>query len=435
MRPTVLTSEVASIDPGAYRVRMVDVDDVDATLRRRLVELNRASSRPNPYQTPEYVETYLACNEHYARDRVHASWLVVGRDGVDVGAVAVVTRWSNEHTIPYRQMELVAAAELDLPSVLAAPSDEIAVWRAISDTIPHMLHHASALNIHNVPANSVFNEMPVPKWCRVQTSTSMPISSIDLEGDDVGAFYARLNKKMRSNLGRLTRRLAQSGELTFVTSDSPVDLAAMFEIYLDVEDRSWKLGTNASVRRDPRRAEMFRGLHRASDELEHRIDLLALNGVPIAGLMSVSFSTTTVLLEIAFDETMSAHSPSGLVLLLAIDGAMKRGRTRVSLHGHFDYYKHRWNARSVPTRELRILRRMSVPDLSSTTRRVLSSVGRHSPDWIPTGRSGQNDDHPNQQHPRHAPQSLEPFRQILESRTATVLTSEQISQHLPFSLN
>jgi hypothetical protein len=46
----------------------------------------------------------------------------------------------------------------------------------------------------------------------------------------------------------------------------------------------------------------------------------------------------------------------------------------ISLHGHFEYYKHRWQAEAVETRDVRILRKGSVPHVRALAGAALRRV-------------------------------------------------------------
>src|SRR5262249_22639792 len=155
---------------------------------------------------------------------------------------------------------------------------------------------------------------------------------------------------------------------------APAATADMLEVYLDVEDRSWKVGTDASLRRHPVRVEMYRKLLRHSERVRYHVDVLLLKGMPIASQVSMQFHRTLFTMETCYDEAYGDYGPGNLMLLLAIRRAVELRVDEMSLHGHFEYYKHRWLAETLETRDVRILRKGSVPHVRALAGAVLRRV-------------------------------------------------------------
>src|SRR5262249_35868400 len=100
-------------------------------------------------------------------------------------------------------------------------------------------------------------------------------------------------------------------------------------------------------------------------QVQYHVDTLVLDGVPIAAMLSMQYRRTLVAMETCYDEAFGELGPGNLMLFLAVRRAIELGVSELSLHGHFEYYKHRWLARSIETRDIRILRRGSLPHASA----------------------------------------------------------------------
>jgi CelD/BcsL family acetyltransferase involved in cellulose biosynthesis len=344
-----------------------------------LLRLNERSPRPSPFFTPEYIRTYLAHNERHSRDQVEPFVLLARRrkSREIIGALPLKRVWDRSHIVPFRRIEFLVASEVDMPPLLAAPGEQLPAARAILRTLARSLHRASVVELIHQPSRSPLyqaTDAVRAPWADVRNSKGMPISSIRPQYDDFGAYFHALSHKMRSNVSRLARRLFAQGHLTYLTSSAPAATADMLEVYLDVEDRSWKVGTDASLRRHPVRVEMYRKLLRHSERVRYHVDVLLLKGMPIASQVSMQFHRTLFTMETCYDEAYGDYGPGNLMLLLAIRRAVELRVDEMSLHGHFEYYKHRWLAETLETRDVRILRKGSVPHVRALAGAVLRRV-------------------------------------------------------------
>lgn len=344
-----------------------------------LLRLNECSPRPSPFFTPEYIQTYLTHNERYSRSQIEAFFLLARspKSREIVAALPLKRVWDRSQLVPFRRIEFLVGTEIDLPPLLAAPDEQLPAARAMLRALVRLLHRASLVELIHQPSHSPLyqaKDAARAPWADVRHSKGMPISSIRPQHADLGAYFHSLSHKMRSNVSRLARRLFSQGHLTYLTASAPDATADLLEVYLDVEDRSWKVGTDASLRRHPVRVEMYRKLLRGPGKVRYHIDVLLLNEVPIAAQLSMQFHRTLFAMETCYDETYGDFGPGNLMLLLAVHRALELQVDEISLHGHFEYYKHRWLADTLETRDVRILRKGSVPHARAVAGAALRRV-------------------------------------------------------------
>lgn len=359
-----------------------------------LLALNERSRRPSPFFTPEYMQTYLAHNERYARDEMEPFFLLVRRraSGEVIGALPLKRVWDRLRHVPFRRIEFLVSSEVDLPSLLASPEDEMAVARAAMRAIARSLCSASSVVLINQPETSPLyraREEACAPWANVRDSAGMPLSSIRMTYPDPSAYFHSLSHKMRSNVSRLARRLLAVGPIEYVTSSNPSALPDLFALYLDVESRSWKRDTDASLRRHPARVELYEEVLRRSSPVRYHVDVMLLSGEPIAAQLSMHYRDRMFAMETCYDERFEDFGPGNLMLFLAISRSIRLGVVEMSLHGHFDYYKHRWLGESIPTRDVRILRRGSVPHVGALAGAALRRMRgqRERPVGVPAGHA------------------------------------------------
>lgn len=129
------------------------------------------------------------------------------------------------------------------------------------------------------------------------------------------AFLDRYSSNFRSGLGKKLRKIERLGELRLAVCSSPSELAAAFEVFLQVEDSGWKGQMGTSILRQPSIVRYYRHL------LEHfgrlglcRINLLFSGGTPIAAQFGIEIGGCLYLLKIGFREDYGQYSPGNLVV-------------------------------------------------------------------------------------------------------------------------
>jgi CelD/BcsL family acetyltransferase involved in cellulose biosynthesis len=365
--------------------------------------LNLAARRPSPFETLEYLETFLGHDEHAVTGQ--APLLLLLLDG---GRVAgwVALRVLRERVLGQAtsRVTFLATHDVDRPGLVCRPEDEgrcaEAVWRHLldrggADAIELMAQdeHAALL-----PRGRAF-----PGW-RVRTFDSIPNSTIPLPPATLAEWFQGLGKKHRLNVGRLGRRLLAAGSVELLTARHPDDLDVFLDLYLDVERRSWKGPAATGIGRHPARIALFREQCRPGRSVAPVIHLVTLDGVPVAGMFGVEFNGTVFAREIAFDEGFEGLAPGHLLMLLAIGDAMARRLTAVNLLGYFGYYKGRWGAVVTPTRGLQLLRRWSPPWVAAWIQSVYRRIrpgqaAAPGETFNPARRVGENGEAPSAEGP------------------------------------
>ena len=418
-------------------VECAKLPDNESPFAAKLLQLNECSPRPSPFFTPEYIRTYLTYNERQAREEVEPFVLLARSPGSReiVAALPLKRVWDRSQFLPFRRIEFIVGTEIDVPPLLAAPSEQLPAARAMLRGLAHLLHRASLIELIHQPCNSPLYlsiEAARAPWADVRLSKAMPISYIRPRHSGLDAYFGSLNHKMRSNVSRLARRLFSQGQLCYLTASEPGTTADLFEVYLDVEDRSWKLGTDASLRRHPVRVEMYRRLLRGCGKVRYHIDVLLLNEVPIAAHLSMQFHRTIFAMETCYDEKYGADGPGNLMLLLAVHRALQLRVSELSLHGHFEYYKHRWLAETVETNDVRILRRGSIPHAraigGAALRKIRGEADRRV--GIPLGQPERAPRNSSDQSP---PRSIALVAKLRSSSLVTRLEDGALRAVLPFS--
>ncbi|WP_201096062.1 GNAT family N-acetyltransferase [Thiocystis minor] len=124
-----------------------------------------------------------------------------------------------------------------------------------------------------------------------------------------------LTAKYRRNNRRKLKNLQQLGTVKFTSARNLADLKSAFDDFVNIEASSWKGHAGTALRYDDERRRFYEELlARFGVTGQCAIDVLTLNGRPIAAQFAIISGTTYNLLKIGYDSTFSAQSPGVLLL-------------------------------------------------------------------------------------------------------------------------
>ncbi|MGL4325428.1 MAG: GNAT family N-acetyltransferase [Beijerinckiaceae bacterium] len=126
-----------------------------------------------------------------------------------------------------------------------------------------------------------------------------------------------ISAKKAKELRRQRNRLNDQGHLTIRTVNDRVSVRDAFEHFMAIEARSWKGRGGSAMMQNPSAAAFARAMVRAmASEGLCRIDLMELNGQPIAASIQLRSGDRSYFWKTAFDESFAKFSPG---LQLAIE--------------------------------------------------------------------------------------------------------------------
>jgi CelD/BcsL family acetyltransferase involved in cellulose biosynthesis len=163
---------------------------------------------------------------------------------------------------------------------------------------------------------------------------------------DLAAPDGRPRRRFLADLRRRRRRLAERGEVTFVTETGPAGVADHLAAGLALEAAGWKGGRRTAVLQRPVLLGFYRDLaERAAARGHLRLFSLRLDGAPVAFALGLVQGGALHLLKAGFDPGLAATSPGQLLLADAMEQARAEGLARVELLGNDEPYKLAWTSR------------------------------------------------------------------------------------------
>ncbi len=337
-----------------------------APWREALDAINIASPRPDPFSTFDFLEHYFQHDEYFPGGKGFTLWLlVVFRGNEPIGYLPLKHTEERVLGLQASKVSFLVLHDTDRPHLVARTTDEPAVAKACFRWLADHGADWSLLEFHQQEAGSPLaqwpTELPRSRY-RLAHWECHENSTLRMRWPNLAAYYAELSPNLRGSLSRLSRRLVETGHTEVVSTRDPACLPTLFELYLEVEERSWKANVGAGVGRSPLRENYMRELMRNRKLLEIDIKILLLDGVAVSGIMTGAFGDTRYLLQLAYDAALAKLGPGSPMLALCVRDSLLEGRTAFNFLNGFAVYKTRWLAEVTPTRIMQFYRRGSLPD-------------------------------------------------------------------------
>jgi hypothetical protein len=383
-------------DTDASRLTVSVIDGIAAIERcaTEIDRLNLASARPNPFLSSAFLTCYASHIDYYTPGQEERLFLI--RDGEALIGCAPMRRSFDR--FGGGRLRLLAPLDTDRPGIVSSPKDE---QRVASALVRHLCEHETGWGMVEFFGQQRGNALHLASHAaassrfRTRDIALEPYNEIPLSYDNLSAYYRSLSQKMRSNIGRQARRLFSNGDPELVLAQGPQAASAWFDAYCDLDSRSWKRGTDASIQRHERRVQFYREIAAARGGLDPSFIGIVFQGMLIAGLLVGSNQTASPgfhgawCLEMAYDQSQAELGPGQLLLLLAVGEAIGRGDRHLNFMQNFSYYKHRWKAEAIEAVSVQLIRRASLQN-------ARASLGELKRRW--TGRRGRPSTEPEAHH-------------------------------------
>jgi hypothetical protein len=350
-------------------IQIEAASSLDVAVKDELDHLNRASARRCPFATPQLLETHVAHDDAFRTAR--PVFLLARECGRLAGVLPLRATTQKTAGVPWTKLEWALTLEVDRPHLVCHPDDEDAIARAMWRWLCAPRRRWSMLELSQQDEGAAMRvaseAIPASRFF-ARTLPSRDGNVLRLVDDagaprfaDVGAYLQALSRKQRSNVKRaVLDTLARPGT-TLVSSTTTAAARRLFELYLDVERRSWKVRGDAAIVRNPSRVAYYQALLDERQPLSLQVDVLLDQGVPVAGHVTGTFEGATYFMQTVHDERLDDVSPGSLMLLWSVKQAIDAKRAAFNMLPDFSYYKARWLADVVPTTTLQVFKKGTLP--------------------------------------------------------------------------
>ena len=175
---------------------------------------------------------------------------------------------------------------------------------------------------------------------RVETILNSPF--IDTTGP-WQAYEDRIDTKVKSDLRRRRRRMADEGEVTIEVHDGSVDLEALLDEGFTVEAAGWKGAAGTAIAAHPTTRRFYGQIARwAAERGLLRLCFLRLDGVAVAFDFDLEAQGVYYALKGGYDEAFRRFSPGKLLRMEIIERTFGRDVVRYEFLGENEPYKLEW---------------------------------------------------------------------------------------------
>ena len=163
--------------------------------------------------------------------------------------------------------------------------------------------------------------------------------------DDVETYRAGLGRNRRYTLQRKTKCLQRAGRMQYARITSPRAIDAAFESLVSLHQQRWSTYANGGVFANDVSRRFHREIVQVLSERGHvSLDLLTLDGRPIAAIYGFVYGGTYYFYLPGFDPAAMPKASPGLLLLHhRIEAAIREGMTIVDLLKGAQPYKLEWS--------------------------------------------------------------------------------------------
>lgn len=331
-----------------------------AYLREEVNALNLASARPDPFSTFEFFENYLQHDEYLSgRQGMRLWFLAAFLDGRLVGYLALKQVLHKVLGLRTFRIGFLVEHNADRPHLVAAPRHMNPISEAFYAYLLGRKREWSLLEFQQQDDTSTLFPPPAAadiSGCLVRQWPSLENGTISIRWRSLHEYLEALAQKPRSNVSRQVRNLFAAGNVEWLASSDPVTTPVLFDLYRGIEPRSWKSRADATIDRHPERIEYFRGLLDVRQPMRTSIQVLLLDGTPIAGLITGAFMRGLYALHMVYDDRLSRLAPGSAMMLMGLRQAIDGQYAFLNLLSGFGYYKTRWLAEITETRIAQIYR-------------------------------------------------------------------------------
>ena len=341
--------------------------------------LNRASLRPGTASTFDFLQA-LAEHDEQAAEAGETLFLLVLKGRELIGLLPLRAARTRMLGFSVRRIGLLACHDADAPQIIARAQDARLCAEAC---FRHLARHErwSWMEFVAQEAGSPLWPPPLPAWrYRSRLFQNLPNVMIPLGGRTLPEYYGSLPADFRKLVARTSRRLYEAGRLEAFSCGDPRAGGELLELYLALEQRSWKLAANAGITRHPERLAFFRQLCRPGQATRISATFVLLDGVPVGALLSGIFEGHHLAFETSYDSAYAELAPGHFTWLMGIRHGMAQGLQSYNVQGAYSYYKERWNGVLTPTWAVQVFRFPSLPWIKATLGAVRRRLpGRRTP--------------------------------------------------------
>ncbi len=287
-------------------------DDLDI-LFEAWKSIGENMSSPCFVQLPEWTDAFLAV-EPEARKRFCG--ILVSKDGMPFAVIPLEHYSISRFGLRFGAWRLFWPNEMGVNDVVCEPDSDLSgLLEAIVETLAAQPEPFDLILFQNAVESSSVSDLLKTNKPRRRVSVYSHDSKYILCRDSYHSTMAGVSGSFRRNIRRKLRNLKALGTVSFESVSKETDLARAFGEFVQTEASSWKGTARTALLYD-------HALRRFYEELTEKftatkrcvIDILRLDGKPIAAQYGVVTGNIYYLLKIGYNDEYKGQSPGTLLL-------------------------------------------------------------------------------------------------------------------------
>jgi CelD/BcsL family acetyltransferase involved in cellulose biosynthesis len=261
--------------------------------------------------------------------------LAVSKGDILVGVLPLVhrgqaiTSMANDHTPVFDLLAQDDDAALELSEALLA-------LRPRSVVLEYLEGEGRGLRSVRQAADAAGYRLVIRDWERP------PFVALDGGWE---SYERSLDGKLRRDLARRARRLAEEGAVTFEFRDGAGELDELLEEGFALEPSGWKASRGTAIVSQPETREFYTGLARwAADRGILQLSFLRLDEQPLAFQFGLEDSGVYYFVKGGYDPAFSRYAPMKLLLRRMLESAFSKGLNRFEFLGPPEPFKLEWTS-------------------------------------------------------------------------------------------
>ena len=354
LRPTPLPAAAWTSDEGVSVTVLTDPREW-RSLEETWAELLRATPGSNVFQSFEYLWEWWQCLGAW-----NALRILVFRRGDDViGAAPLMLEYFPVLGRVMRKLQfLTTPMEMNRPMLLFGRHGDACLnaflgWLDAHPDEWEMLDLDE--QVDGEQAAAIRRHVRDRRLLYAESRTICPYIEVRGSWND---FLKGLSRRMRSNVNRTRRRMADEGSVEVRLEPCFPDADEALERFCEVEERSWKAERNLHLAGDGDAYCFYLGLaRRFGADGRFQMRMLECDGKPVAATFGILHEGTFQSLKIAHDRAYDRLSPGTVLESYELEALFASGIGRYEFMGSFLANKLRWTSTVLDTVNMHIYRR------------------------------------------------------------------------------
>jgi CelD/BcsL family acetyltransferase involved in cellulose biosynthesis len=161
--------------------------------------------------------------------------------------------------------------------------------------------------------------------------------------DSFDTYFSQRTSKFRGHLKRTAKKVEAMGRVDVTEARTPQEFDYMYDALLEIERASWKHDHGTAISAVAHQTGFYRTMGRAAlDQGRLHLQMLAVDGTPIAHNMGYVHGTRYAYLKTSFDDRHRTVSPAAFLRTRLIASLIERGVRHFDFHGEPYEWERQW---------------------------------------------------------------------------------------------